>query len=294
MIEFKNITIDSIREINEGLADNKNLCCEYSVGNLFAWNVEDKLQYAFIKKQMVLRMIEGNVAAYSIPNMSSHLRCIIHECLNDAKENNYEFVLRYLSKKMKDKIEILFPNKFIYSYNRDKSDYIYLVKNLTELKGKKYHGKKNHINQFILNNNFTYEKINQSNIEECRTMKNDWARENDKTDDSSQLEIKVVDKMLDHFTDLNLTGGLIRIDGEVRAFTIGEQLSEDTFVTHIEKADGQIRGLYPMINQQFTENELQQFLYVNREEDLGIPGLRKAKLSYHPEMLWDKYEAMLK
>src|SRR5574344_2493821 len=136
--------------------------------------------------------------------MSCYLRCIIIDCLIDAKENQYEFVLRYLSKKMKDTIETFFPNKFIYSYNRDKSDYIYLVEDLIELKGRKYHGKKNHINQFIQNNEYTYEKISKDNIEECRKMKNEWALENDKMDESSQIEVAVVDTMLDHYDQLNL------------------------------------------------------------------------------------------
>lgn len=294
MIDFKVVDIDAYNDLKLGLKNNSNLCCEYSPSNLIAWNVDKKLQYSFVKKQIVFRLVEGNVAAYSIPNMSCYLRCIIIDCLLDAKENQYEFVLRYLSKKMKDTIETFFPNKFIYSYNRDKSDYIYLVEDLIELKGRKYHGKKNHINQFIQNNEYTYEKISKDNIEECRKMKNEWALENDKMDESSQIEVAVVDTMLDHYDQLNLTGGLIRIDGIVKAFTLGEKLSNDTFVTHIEKADGKIRGLYPIINQKFSENELKDYVYVNREEDLGIPGLRKAKLSYNPVNLWDKYEAMLK
>ena len=107
-----------------------------------------------------------------------------------------------------------------------------------------------------------------------------------------ETELNAVDIALDHFKELELTGGLIRIDGVVKAFTIGERLTDDTFVTHIEKADYEVRGLYPMINQQFAIHALKDYTYVNREEDLGVEGLRKAKLSYQPEMIWNKYKAV--
>jgi len=83
--------------------------------------------------------------------------------------------------------------------------------------------------------------------------------------------------------ELKLTGGLIRVEGRVIAFAIGEPLNPDTFVVHIEKAFADIQGAYPIINQQFAANAAKDYLYVNREEDTGSEGLRKAKLSYRPD-----------
>jgi hypothetical protein len=97
-----------------------------------------------------------------------------------------------------------------------------------------------------------------------------------------------------NFKELKLVGGLLRIDGEVVAFTIGEPLNSTTFVVHVEKAYSEIQGAYPMINQQFVIHECEDYEYVNREEDLGEEGLRKAKMSYYPEIILDKYRAIYK
>ncbi len=106
-----------------------------------------------------------------------------------------------------------------------------------------------------------------------------------------QEEYDVVKEALMCFEELGLTGGLLRKDGEVIAFTLGEPLSDDTFVVHFEKAFPEIQGAYTMINQQFVLAECQNYKYINREEDTGDEGLRKAKLSYHPVILLSKYTA---
>ncbi len=195
---------------------------------------------------------------------------------------------------MKQTLEELFPNTFAFSYNRDYSDYIYLVEDLMYLKGKKFHGKRNHINQFLKNNEFTYEPMTPENIPECREMNEKWKEQNDSGDSRSlETELRAVDMAFRYFEKFGFVGGLIRIRGEVAAFTIGERLNSDTFVSHIEKAYHDIQGLYPMINQQFALNCMEGYKYVNREEDMGVEGLRKAKLSYNPVIILEKNEAVL-
>ena len=116
----------------------------------------------------------------------------------------------------------------------------------------------------------------------------------DENEDADGFDVQAVNLMLDNFDYLGLKGGLICVNGNIAAFTIGEQLTKDTFVVHVEKARTDIHGAYTIINQQFVENEMSEFTYVNREEDLGIENLRKAKMSYHPDILLEKSVARLK
>ena len=116
-----------------------------------------------------------------------------------------------------------------------------------------------------------------------------WRSENAcDEDDEKNAEMCVTLNALRLFEELELVGGVLKIDGEIVAFAIGEPLSKDTFVVHIEKAFASIQGAYPMINQQFVEHECMKYKYVNREEDTGSEGLRKAKLSYRPAYLIEK------
>lgn len=116
-----------------------------------------------------------------------------------------------------------------------------------------------------------------------------WRNQNGcEEDEEKHAEICVTLNALRLYKELELVGGVLRVDGEIVAFTLGEPLSEDIFVVHIEKAFADVQGAYPMINQQFVEYECSSYKYINREEDTGSEGLRKAKLSYRPIFLVEK------
>ena len=136
---------------------------------------------------------------------------------------------------------------------------------------------------------WSYEKLSKENIEDCFQMALKWRNENGCEDDPEKRgEICVTLNSLRLFEELKLTGGVLRIDGDVVAFTLGEPVCSDTFVVHIEKAFAEVQGAYPMINQQFVEHECMAYQYINREEDTGAEGLRKAKLSYRPVFMVEK------
>ena len=124
-------------------------------------------------------------------------------------------------------------------------------------------------------------------------MNEKWYELNvDKDPEGIEAEREVLNLSFENFEKFGFTGGLLRVDGEVVAFTFGEKLNENTFVTHFEKAFADIRGAYPMINNQFALNTIYTFEFVNREDDIGSEGLRKAKLSYYPEILLEKFTAV--
>ena len=191
-------------------------------------------------------------------------------------------------------MEELFPGVFCFTENRDAADYIYLREKLISLAGKKYHSKRNHIARFKDNHIWTYEPISEKNINECFEMSMNWHKKYRVAEDeeSYQNEVKAIQLAFENFHHLEFDGALIRINNFIAALTIGERLNSDTYVIHIEKALPHIQGSYAIINQQFTEHLPLDIKYINREEDLGSEGLRRSKLSYYPEILLDKYNAI--
>ena len=176
--------------------------------------------------------------------------------------------------------------------DRDFYDYLYSANDLIELRGKKYDGKRNHIKKF--KNLFEHEYVNMttSHIDDCLRIMYDRCVENDcdclrGMDYACDRQPSA--ELLEHFGELDCRGALIRVGRRFEAFTVGEQLNKDTAVIYIEKANTAFNGIYTFINQQFCEREWAGMQYINREEDEGVPGLRRAKLSYHPVKLIEKY-----
>ena len=171
--------------------------------------------------------------------------------------------------------------------DRGNFDYVYSMEELLTLSGKKLHAKRNHINQFRANNEFEYVKLDGSMKDECMAVYDRWLEGRDIFD---PVERKAIALLMDNMDRLGVVGGGIRIGGRLKAFTLGEVVDDDMAVVHIEKAED-IPGLYTVINQQFVEHELTGVKLINREEDMGLEGLRRAKLSYNPVMMIEKYEA---
>ena len=177
---------------------------------------------------------------------------------------------------------------------RDHFDYVYRTADLIELAGKGYRQQRNHTNYLLRTYKMTYEPMNESHVDSCLNLARNWceARQCEETL-SFASEGEATREALQNFRALGLDGGVILINGRVEAFTLGELLNRDTAVVHIEKANVEIRGLYAAINQQFCEKRWRNVPAINREQDLGEPGLRKAKLSYNPDHMIEKFRAGL-
>jgi hypothetical protein len=177
---------------------------------------------------------------------------------------------------------------------RDHFDYVYLRDDLVKLGGNRYRSKRNHINQLVRAYSYRYEQLAPDHINDCIAVQEKWCLQRRCEDDMDLLgEWDAVKEILRCYMNLNVQGAVITIENKVVAFTIGQMLNENTAVIHIEKADPEIPGLYPVINQQFCENNWQGVRYINREQDLGIPGLREAKLSYYPDHMVNKFRITL-
>lgn len=292
MIEFRPITIKDREWVQKHLQKANIRSCEYSFVNNFIWGKQYQLGIAEIEGFYCSMSGGDNEKVYSFPVGTGDVKHVLELLMEDAKERNIPFVVRGLVTEQLDLLNELFPNMFESSSSRDEADYLYTVEKLSKLSGKKLHGKRNHIARFKDNPNWIYEDISAVNMDDCLQMNKEWCAMYKCIEDPSlNHELCAVKQAFAHYEELGLVGGLIRREGKVIAYTIGSKINEDTFDVHIEKAFPDIQGAYPMINQQFIMHNCMEYTYVNREEDLGDEGLRKAKLSYYPDILLEKFTA---
>jgi len=293
MLNFKPLTIDDASWAQPLLWEAGERGAEYSFTNALVWGGFYKMEYA-IMENFLLSRSKDNLPVYVYPRGKGDVRQVIDYLIQDAADKKGGLMLRGLSKTTKDELEHLFPGKFNYTSLRNAADYIYTVKDLSELAGRKFQPKRNLVSRFTKTYNWRYEAITTENIEECVAMSREWCRLNCCEENcSKEMENSAAIQMLNYFSALNLKGGLLRVDGYVIAFSLGEPLNKDTFIVHVEKAFTEYQGAYQMINQQFIRYNAMDFIYINREDDAGDLGLRKAKESYHPVFMQDKYLAMI-
>lgn len=178
--------------------------------------------------------------------------------------------------------------------SRSLSDYIYLTSDLITLSGKKYHQKRNHLNSFLSKYDHDYIPVRVGDTDAqnllCKAASELYVPNGDPDFEDEQI---VINELIENFDTLGLVAGIIVCDGEPVAYSIGEKMSEDTALIHIEKANREYSGAYAAINKMFAENEFSDTVFINREEDMGIEGLRKAKLSYKPVRLGEYYTVIL-
>lgn len=264
--------------------------CERTFVNVYLWSRHYKVTFAVIEDSLVFKNGETE-PAFSYPaGEEQNVKRAIEFLMEYTKERDLPFKLYNVTEKNFEQLNSWYPDKFEIEYVRDIADYVYETEKLATLAGKKLHGKRNHINKFIKTNpDWSYEPLSDENMEECFQMALKWRTQNGCEDDvEKNAEMCVALNALRLYKELEQVGGVLKVAGEVVAFTIGEPLCKDTFVVHIEKAFAEVDGAYPMINQQFVQHECTDILYVNREDDAGSEGLRKAKLSYRPAFMEEK------
>lgn len=285
-MEFKRVTMEDKEIIDCYLRQADYPNCELTFTNILLWSRHYPTEYAIVEDCLVIHSIEENSFTYPLGKADEKpaLEVLFAYC----KEQEIPFCLHSVNEFIWQKLNEYYPGRFQITWNRDFADYVYRQSDLAELKGKKFHGKRNHINNFLRTQNWTYEPITDDNREECFDMSAEWWEINGDDEGDKETEMTVTRMALNLMDYLGLVGGLIRVHGKVVAFSIGEPVNHNTFVVHIEKAFADVQGAYPMINQQFVLHEAMGYEYINREDDTGAAGLRKAKLSYHPAYLLKK------
>ena len=298
MLTFRSLELEDKDLINSYLINQNYRVSDLCFVNLYAWEKKFNTQFAVYDDWLFIRFKDNyGRNSYLKPIGKGDIRKGIEIIVDDHKQFETVFQIRGVTQEMIDEIEEAMPGKFNYKLNMSVSDYIYTSEKLIHLKGKKLQSKRNHINRFMRENEWKYKTLtgNPELVRECKSMLDKWmainSEDKDPSIDYDDFATKI---MLENFEYLNLKGGLICVNNEIAAFSIGEVLTKDTVVVHVEKAFTSIHGAYTIMNQQFVINEAADFLYINREEDMGVENLRKAKLSYQPDILLEKYNARFK
>lgn len=280
MLDFKPITID-IKNEYQKLAFCHQRSCLHTFQTMFIWG---QAMYTVLDGFMVFLTKYGDKYTYLFPVGNGDIKHIIEILKNDAKERNIPFKLSGLNDDDAEVLNNLFPQKFLFSSNRDYEDYLYYADDLRMLPGKKFHAKRNHLNKFKkLYPDFLIEEINQNNVNKAWEFALKWYES--RNDENIIYEQKALKCAFDNYASLGFEGMLLTVNEQVIAFTVASQTTSDTFDVHFEKASKDYDGAYTAINYFFSNYLFDKYLfvkYINREEDLGIQGLRKAKLSYYP------------
>lgn len=295
MFDFRKIELSDRDEINARLAVSDRMGCEYSFANNFAWHrLNDSLICLYGDFYILMSFFDGEPVILFPTGVSDDdvgrekIISLLAELEKFITDKGDTFRVCSVNEKELEWMKAVYGDRISFFADRGNSDYIYLSEKLISFEGKKYHGKRNHINRF-LENDWSFDEIRPCDIDDCFRFAADIYNSVGDSEGSAAIEQYAIHCFLMNMDYLGLKGGILRSGGEMVGFTIGEQLNSNTFVVHIEKARGDINGAYPMLCNQFAKRYASQLKYINREEDMGIEGLRRSKLSYHPEFLLHKY-----
>lgn len=280
---FRMITLADKELFGSYFVKNPPETSELTFTNFFIWRDCDKSQITSINGNLCVIARPDNEPPYFFePLGENDIEATNKTCLSHIprfSRISERFVKAHFEGKSGYKIEPL----------RDNSDYLYQTKDLIELKGRKYDGKRNKIKRFMKNNIAIYQKLTEDMVHDCLKLLDKWS----KSKMTGVCFDEPIREALNNLSSLGIEGAVTKINGKIEAFTIGERLNLDTAVVYIEVADPDIEGLPQYINQQFCKNEWRDVTYINREQDMGDAGLRRAKLSYHPIKLISKYDVTL-
>ena len=289
MLQFEPIALHHRELVNRYLREKDYPGAQYSFGNLFIWR---KSYLAEICEQdgfLFIKSGKPGEHVFMCPIGRGNLAGAVALLREWCRAEGCPLRMAWVPEEDKALLETLYPGMLKITSDRDTFDYIYDRERLCTLAGKKLQPKRNYVNR-IKKRDWAYEPVTPENLAECMDMQKQWCRQNNRcAEGSAHEESCAVRQAFRHFEDLGFTGGCIRLEGKLVAYTIGEPLNSDTYIVHIEKAFSDVEGAYPLINQQFVEHAMAGYAFVNREDDTGSEGLRKAKLSYDPVRLLEDF-----
>jgi len=294
--KFKAVELEDRRLFQEVLRLYEPDTSELTFTNLFIWRSHYRFEWTMWKNWLLVLCSEGEDDVCALmplgPSPRDEVSRVLLEWMGAEKGTEHPRIVRADERLVS---ELAGSGDISVEATRDHFDYVYLRDDLAELKGNRYRSKRNHINQLFRSYRYEYLSLDRgAHIEDCIKVQEKWCGQRRCEDDLDLIgEWEAVRVIRGSYESLELQGGVLIIDGKVAAFTIGEMLNAETAVVHIEKADPDIPGLYPAINQQFCINNWKGVRYINREQELGVPGLREAKLSYDPHHLVQKFRITL-
>ena len=290
---LKELTIKD-KELFDKYISNNYENSEATFANLFIWRSIAKTQYTIIDRALciIYQKTDGRFAA-CYPFGECNIQKVIEKLKLFFDEKNQPVILESVVDIHAQNLSNIYGNKIEIIEDRNLFDYVYTAESLIKLSGKRLHSKKNHLNKFLsLYPDFVYKELEDNIFDECLKNVNEWLLEKySKKDTDYKNELSVIKECFENYDKLNFFGGALYVNGKICAFTLGEKHYKNTFVVHIEKANTNVEGAYTAINNFFVKAVLNKYPdteFINREEDMGIEGIRKAKLSYKPYKMVEK------
>ena len=266
--------------------------CEYSYTTAYMWSRHYNVRIAHVNNAVLLRSDSGHVPSFLVPiGVPLEEGVALLRAYADAE--GVPLRLHGIDEEIRERLCALYPDGLRFESHDGDYDYIYRTKDLATLPGNTYHSKKNHISAFSRRYDWRYEPLDHTNIEDVEALSYEWCREKGECRDAGLASERcAIRRLLQYREQLSVTGGLIRVEGKAVAFTLGSPINHRVFDVHVEKALSAYAGAYAVINREFAKT-LTAYPYLNRENDMGIPGLRRAKESYRPAILLKKYTCEL-
>lgn len=295
MLTFRTISISDREWIQKALQQSQYQGCEYSFANNLAWYRASDSRIASFQGFYIIAAFDtpDGIPDVTVPSGSGDWDALLRELVETLCPNGEPLRFTGVTREMAAFLQQRFPDA-VWQPDPAAYDYIYRTEDLITLKGKRYHKKRNHLHQFQERYNWTFAPLTAADQDACIAFSAALYNEKKGYDDrSSIVEQFAIHTFFTHWDTLGLCGGVLRVDGKLVGFSIGEPLNRDTFVTHIEKADIAYQGSYTALTQAFTAQFAKNYHYINREEDLGIAGLRQAKASYYPVYLLEKGDLVI-
>ncbi len=304
MIDFRDPEIQDRAWVERAFRSSGNQGCEYSFATMFLWSATYRQQVARLGDCVLERLHGPQGPGYLFPAGTGPLEETLAALEADAAQRGEPCRFFCVTPEQKELLEAARPGRYYLEADRDGWDYLYQVDRLASLAGKKLQAKRNHINRFTERYpDWHVEEITFDNLWECAQLDLEWNRRYRSLDETSaEMEAQArlderhaISKAFAHYQDLGLFGLLLRAEGEVLAFTMGSLINPETVDVHFEKAYGEIQGAYPLINREFArwiQERLPSVVWLNREDDMGLEGLRRSKESYYPDKMVEKYLAV--
>jgi hypothetical protein len=293
MLTFNSLTIEDKPILDKYLKDYNFTTSEYSFTNLLIWRKACDIQYTIYNDVLIIKkkdFKENYHFMQPIGYTKENLKELIKKLEEYKEKNNMTYLFKDVESSFLEDLRNIYGDTAYIEADIDNFDYIYSKEKLASLSGKKLHSKKNHYNYFVKNYNYSVKDFSEQDVkEDCINLAQIWHDENSNGDIYLAYELEGIIEVVNYADELNLKGMAVYVDNEISAFTIGELVNEDMAIIHFEKGRKDINGIYAFTNRTFVERYLDEVIYINREQDLGIEGLRKAKKSYYPIKLEEKY-----
>lgn len=294
MLDFRLVEKDDIKILDKFYDHTESIGLECNPLSSYLWrdvfNINITVKNGTLFK--VYMTDDGKIWGYTMP-VGGDTKWAIEEIFADAKERNTIPIITMLTLAERAKLETLYPSKFDYILSPENQDYIYLTDDLIKLSGKKFHAKRNHISRFFKTyDNVRFELINKSNKVDAYNVAIEWCKESN-INIEDDYETEIIRDALENMEEYRMKGAVLYVDDKPVAMTLGSEISKITFDINFEKALRSYDGVYAVINNEFAKT-LSEYKYINREEDMGIEGLKKSKLSYNPVIILERYNAQPK